>query len=102
MTGWLNLMSLIFGLIAWLVPIVYLLRTEKQADRNRMTSWAISMSSCAISLLLQLFHFYFMVKNEDFGAMIDTNGVVQFAATVLVVGTILLNAVNRTQHRSES
>jgi hypothetical protein len=102
MMGWLNLGSLVFGLIAWTLPIVNLIRTEKFDPRNWIVYFIISTSSCAISLLLQIYHYYFIVKNEDFSALIDTNGVVAFAASVFFVGTVMINVITLILYRQRT
>lgn len=99
MIGWINLGSLVFGLIAWILPIINLIRIEKLDQRNLIVCFIISTSSCAISLLIQIYHYYFMVRNEDFSALIDTNGVVAFAASVVFIVTIILNVITLTLYR---
>jgi len=55
MSGLLNLGSLIFGLAAWILPILSLMRQNKVLREK----WAIlsttSVGACALSLCLQIF-----------------------------------------------
>lgn len=93
MIGWMNLVSLVLGLVAWILPIIYIIRKDKFDQRNWIVYFVMSTSSCTISLLIQIYVYYFMVRNEDFSALIDTNGVVAFSATVLFIVTIVLNTI---------
>ncbi len=89
--GWLNLGSLVFGLIAWILPVVNLMQPNKADHR----SWAVfsvaSVSACAISLCMQIFYTDHLVKIEDWSALMDTSHAVAFVATSLLAVTIILN-----------
>lgn len=97
--GWLNVGSLILGLIAWILPIVNLTRDKKQENNNWVAFSIMSISACSFSLCFQILYTYHLVKIEDWGALADTTYAVAFAAAVLLIVTILLNLVvyrNRT------
>lgn len=79
-----NLGSLILGLAAWAVLLMGLAR--------RRTCAGLSFALCAASLLLQLREIANRVQLRDFSAIEDTLPAVAFAATVLVIGTVVLNA----------
>ncbi|WP_433942835.1 hypothetical protein [Paenibacillus sp. SN-8-1] len=102
MIGWINLVSLAFGLIARILPIINLIRLKELDTRNWIVYFMISTSSCAISLLTQIYHYYFLVRNGDFTGLIDTNGVVVFAASVLFIVTVILNGVTLTLYRQRT
>jgi hypothetical protein len=91
--GWLNIGSLVLGLIAWLLPVVNLLRDKKQENKKWVVLSFVSISACAISICFQIFYNYHLVKIEDWSALMDTIGAVAFASTVLIIVTILLNAL---------
>lgn len=63
--GWLNVGSLVLGLIAWIIPIINLTRGKKQLNSNWFTLSFISISACAISLCFQIFYNYYKVTVED-------------------------------------
>ncbi|WP_343035088.1 hypothetical protein [Sporosarcina jiandibaonis] len=50
MVGLLNLGSFVLGLIAWILPVVNLMRYGKHGRRNWATLSIMSLSACAISL----------------------------------------------------
>lgn len=91
-----NIGSLVLGLIAWILPIVSLLKYKQQPQQNQ--NWVIlsiiSISACAISLGLQIFESYHLVKLEDWSALMDTMGAIAIIAAVLLFVTILLNILN--------
>ncbi len=90
----LNIGSLVLGLIAWILPIVSLMKYKKQTHQNWAILSIISISACAISLGLQIFDSYHLVKLEDWSALMDTMGAVAIIAAVLLFVTILLNILN--------
>jgi hypothetical protein len=91
--GWLNMGSLVLGLIAWILPVVNLQRDKKQENMKWFVLSFVSISACAISICFQIFYNYHLVKIEDWSALMDTIGAVAFASAVLIIGTILLNAL---------
>ena len=93
MIGLLNVASLILGLIAWVLPVISLMKYRRTHNQNWITLSILSLSACAISLCFQLFYSYHLVKIEDWAALMDTTGAVVFAATVLLLVTLLLNAI---------
>ncbi|MCM3638979.1 hypothetical protein M3152_14845 [Sporosarcina luteola] len=95
MVGLLNVGSLVLGLIAWLLPVVSLMRTTK----HRAALSIMSLSACAISLILQIYYNYHLVQIEDWAALMDTIRGVVVAATVLLIGTLLLNTISLLVYR---
>jgi len=90
---WLNLFSLVFGLSAWLLPVVYLLRDAKHGRSSWPTISIMSMSAGAFALVFQLFSVFYRVKAEDWSALMDTIGAVAVVSAVFLVFTILLNGI---------
>lgn len=99
MIGLLNLGSLVLGLIAWILPGVSLLRYKKQDHKNWIALSMISISACAISLCFQILYNYHLVRIEDWSALMDATGAVVFAALVLLIVTIILNAITLIIYR---
>lgn len=91
--GWLNLGSLVLGLIAWILPVVNLMRRNKADNRNWATLAVTSVSTCALSLCMQIFYTDHLVKIEDWAALLDTSHAVALVATLLLVVTIILNVI---------
>ena len=90
---WLNLGSLVLGLIAWVLPVVNLVQHKKADHRNWVAFSVASVSACAISLCMQIFYTDHLVKIEDWSALMDTSHAVALVATLLLVVTIILNAI---------
>ncbi|MGV8905744.1 MAG: hypothetical protein ACOH15_04005 [Acetobacterium sp.] len=91
--GWLNLGSLVLGLIAWILPVVNLARRNKVGNRNWIGFSVASISACAISLWMQIFYTNYLVKIEDWSALMDISSAVALVATLLLAVTIILNAI---------
>jgi len=102
MVGLLNLGSLVLGLIAWALPIVNLLRHKKHGRRNWVTFSMISISACAIALCFQIFYSYHLVRIEDWSALMDITNNVAFVAAVLVIVTLVLNAMTLLVYRDST
>lgn len=93
MIGLLNLGSLVLGLIAWILPVVNLMRYKKHDYRSWVTLSIMSIGACAISLCFQIFYNYHLVKIADWSALMDITDNVAFVAAVLLIVTIILNAI---------
>ncbi len=100
--GWLNVGSLVLGLIAWILPIMNLIRLNKQNYKNWGALAVISVSCCAVSLLFQLMYNSHLVNIEDWSALMDTARAVVLVSSVLVGITILLNAISLVVYRGRA
>lgn len=98
MVGWLNVGSLILGLVAWILPLVALMLYKK--EHNKWIIFPIaSLSACAVSLCFQIFYNDHLVKIEDWSALMDTTDAVSSAAAALLIITILLNIITLIVYR---
>lgn len=102
MVGLLNLGSLVLGLIAWILPAVNLMRHGKQDHRDWIVLSIMSISACAISLWFQILYQDHLVKIADWSALMDTTGAVAFVSAVLLIVTIILNAVTLIVYRDRT
>ena len=102
MFGLLNLGSLMLGLIAWMLPVVNLMRYEKYSHRHWVAFSIMSISACAISLCFQIFYNYHLVKIADWSALVDITDNVVLVAGVLVIVTIILNAITLIIYRDRT
>jgi len=102
MFGLLNLGSLMLGLIALMLPVVNLMRYEKYSHRNWAAFSIISISACAISLCFQIFYNYHLVKIADWSALMDTTGAIALVSGVLLIVTIILNAITLIVYRGRA
>lgn len=91
--GWLNLGSLVFGLIAWILPVVNIAQHNKAGCRKWAALCVASVSACAISLCMQIYYTDHLVKIEDWSALLDTSHAVASVSTLLLVVTIILNVI---------
>src|SRR5699024_2616164 len=98
--GWLNIGSLILGLVAWIIPTINLAGDKKQKNKKWVALTIISFSACTIALCFQIFYNLYLVKIEDFAGLADTMRGVAVASTVLVIVTILLYALTLFLYRN--
>ena len=97
--GWLNMGSLIFGLIAWILPVVNLTQHSKSGSRNWPAFSVASAASCAVSLYMQIRYTDHLVQIEDWSALLDTSHAVAWLSAVLLIVTIVLNVVTLAVYR---
>ncbi|QFG00078.1 hypothetical protein PB01_15280 [Psychrobacillus glaciei] len=96
--GWLNIGSLVLGLVAWIIPIINLAVGKKQMNKKWIALTIISFGACAIAICLQIFYNLYLVNIKDWSALSEMQGVA-VASTVLVIVTILLNALTLFLYR---
>ena len=86
----LNIVSLILGLCAWIFAVLGISASKASAvHRNTF----VSVTSCAISLLVQLFEINRRLLLSDLAAIEDTIRAVLTASVVLVSITIILDLI---------
>ena len=91
--GLLNLGSLLFGLIAWILPVMNLVKSKKTENKNWAVLSLASVGACVISLWMQIIYTNYLVNISDWSALMDTFHAVVFASSVLIVVTAVLNIV---------
>lgn len=98
----LNLASLILGLIAWILPIINLTHDKKQENTNWIVLSMISISACAISLYFQIVYGNYLVRIEDWSALMDTSGALVLVGAILLIVTLLLNVATLLVYRGRT
>ncbi len=93
-----NLGSLLFGIIAWMLPFINLVQHAKSPHRKCTVISAASLSACGISLCLQIFELNHRINIQDWSALLDTSNTVAIVAAVLLVVTISLNVLTVAVH----
>jgi hypothetical protein len=99
MMVWLNVGSLVLGLIAWILPVVNLMLYKKRDHRNWGVLSIMSISACAVSLYFQVVYGNYLVEIEDWSALMDTRSAVVFVGAVLLIVTLLLNIITLIVYR---
>ncbi len=97
MVSFLMIGSLILGLVSWILPILNIIKHNK----NGATYSMISMSSCAIALAFQILYSDYIVKMEDWSALMDTSKTSALLSVILLVITIILNVISLNNYRSK-
>lgn len=87
--GWLNVGSLVLGLIAWMLPLLNLV--SKEITPKWMLLAMGSLSACGTSILLQLYYQAYLVEVMDWSALMDTTPAIVSVAAFLLISTIVLN-----------
>lgn len=91
--GMLNLGSLLLGLLAWVLPVINLVRRDKTKNKSWVALSVASISACAISLYLQILYQNHLVKIEDWSALMDTSNAVALVSAILLSVTVILNII---------
>lgn len=66
---------------------------DNSVSNNLGVLSGISISSCAISLCMQILYANHLVNIEDFTAMMDILGTVSNVSVILLIATIVLNII---------
>jgi len=88
--GLLNVGGLLLGLIAWILPVVNIIRHKEHDHQNWVTFSIMSIGACAISLCFQIFYHNHLVTIEDWGALMDTTGALAYVAAILLTVTVII------------
>lgn len=99
MIGFLLIGSLVFGLIAWILPIINISRYEKRYNKDWAIYSIISISACAIAMCFQILYSNHMVQIEDLSGLMDTIGTSTVLSVILLISTLLLNAISLNIYR---
>lgn len=98
---WLNIGSLILGLVAWTLPIINIMLCRRDIRKNWAELSMLSISACVISLGLQIFYTCHLVNIEDWSALMDTNWAVASISGILLVVTLVLNIITYVLYREK-
>lgn len=90
MSTFLNLGSLIFGVISWIPPVIAIKQYNRNSQKHR-TFCILSFSFCLASMYLQFFEINHLVQIQDWSSLMDITGTLRWIAVILAVITILLN-----------
>ena len=96
--GLLNIGSLLFGLIAWALPAVSIIKSGK-VDHSRAIFSAASFCACAIALCMQIIYSNHLVNIGDWSALMDTWTFVTNVSIILLAVTIALNTITLFVYR---
>ena len=102
MTVLLNLGSLVLGILAWVLPIINLMRSRKHVHRNWVALSIMSISASSTSLYLQILEINHRVKLAGWSALMDTMGALAFVSAILLIVTIILNVMTLIVYRSRT
>ena len=91
--GLLNAGSLLFGLIAWILPVLSIAKRNKGIRKNWAVYSIVSVTACAVSLCMQILYNNHLVYIRDWSAIEDTSYFVANVSVILLAVTIALNAV---------
>ena len=88
----LNIGSVLFGLVAWGLPIICIVR-QRMTDKvkSHAAIIAISFGACAASLLTVILYMRYLISWEDWPALLDTSYMFAFLSSALLAGAIILN-----------
>ena len=91
--AWLNLGSIILGLLAWILPLFAIVRFRKNKDIYCIYMIYISLVSAILSLLFVITYRNHLINIQDLPSLMDTNDTFQLASVVMSVVTIVINSL---------
>ncbi len=90
---WLNVISLVLGLAAWVLPLIGMTLARMNKHTAAITLSITSMSAALICLCLQITYQNHLVNKLDWSALQDTSGALVLVSVGFVAMCILLNIV---------
>lgn len=101
MVGWFNVASIVLGLVAWILPIISILK-YKEHFKSWITFSIISLIACSAALFFQIYSLYERVKAQDWTALLDTMSIIVSLPAILIIGTILFNVITLSMYRNRA
>jgi cytochrome c oxidase subunit 4 len=98
--GYLNLGSFLLGLIAWVLPIINLVKRNRGKHKKWYILCLSSLCACTVSLLMQIFYTNYRIRMEDWSALMDTNKAVVLVSTVLFLVVLILNVITLVVYKT--
>ena len=86
---YLNIGQITFVLLAWILPIIKLIKPSK----NWVMFLLVSLASAGASLCMRLLYSDYLVYISDWSALMDTSNFMTILSCVLFLGALLLNSV---------
>lgn len=88
----LSLISLLLGLIAWILPVLILIKHKTLEKNKGFICSVISVSACAISLFFHILDANYEINRGDWSALGDWADAVRLPSILLIV-TLVLNII---------
>lgn len=102
MISFLMIGSLVLGLIAWILPIINIVRYKRNYNKNWDIYSIISVSACAIAISFQLIYSNHIVSIEDWSALMDTIGTSTLLSVLLLIVTLVLNIISVSMYHTKN
>ena len=91
MSIYLNAGSLVFGFVAWIIPLAYIIRHNLRVSIQEIM--LLSFMLMGLALVFQLMYQQHLASINDLGAFLDIIDGVVLASWILFLGTIFLNVI---------
>lgn len=85
--------SLVLGLAAWVLPVLYLALSGERGRETPTLPIIISLGLCGAVLCMQTHYAVGEVNEGDWSALMDVMPILAMACTVLLVVTLALNVL---------
>lgn len=99
--GWLNVLSLVLGLMAIALPLININLPHKYDRKRYILSTIASMGSCTMALFFQMIYTWHLIVIRDWTALMDTQATIVLCALILIAGTVLVNVLTYVHERTK-
>ena len=96
-----NVGSLMFGFVAWIIPLAYIIRPNNPRTTIQEIIW-FSFMMMGLSLVFQLMYQQHFASINDLGAFLDIIDEVVLASWIMFLGTLLLNLIAAVRSRKRT
>lgn len=93
--AWLNIASLSFGVLAWMLPIFAMMAFQKQKNPRGNSMMYGSLCFAVMSLFCVISYRHYLIQMEDWSALMDTTRGFQVASLVMTSVTVAMHILAR-------
>lgn len=84
---------------SWVIPVFNIIRRKKRGINNSIIA-LLSMGACIIAVWFQISYTNYLVKINDWSALMDTTNALTWVAAILIFVTIILNIISLTLNKT--
>lgn len=88
-----NLLSLITGLLALTLPLIFIRNMKKASKKHLCLTVFASMAFCIIAIFVHLIQVYYLAMNQQWTNIADSIGFILMMSSILLIASFVSNGV---------
>ena len=90
---WMNVSSIVLGLVGLIIPIIHFINYKKFSKKYNGLVHIISFVSCGVAIVFQNIYTDYLLKIEDWTAILDTYSTITKISIILLAIITALNLI---------